>query len=887
MSPSRRHEISLDGYWDLDTSQLAGSPEARMVPVPGSWTLALPGYETATGTVTYSRTFIVPTEWVGGELVLRFGAVNHEATVRVNGVELGGHQGAWTPFEFTIPWELLREAENSLEVEVGYPRLLSQADAVGMQEIPHGKQAWYGTNAGIWQPVTLEHRADVYIKHAVVRADPAKELLTATVELSRQCSVGTEVVLKLMSPDGTLTVSRLEKSELTKTFVLGVDVVNPRLWTLEDPALYTATISVHCGEHSDDVSVSTGFRSISTRNGQVELNGRAIEIRGILDQDYHPGSEYRSRTEAELEQFFRKVKSLGFNLLRCHIKRPDPMYFDIADRIGILVWAELPSWQRFTDRSAATADALLDELVCLDAHHPSIVVWSVINETWGIDLREKSQRDWMVAAQKRAKAATGALVVDNSACDPNFHVLSDLNDFHVYRGIPEHRAQWDDWVEEFAGRPDWTFSPHGDSQSTGEEPLIVSEFGNWGLPDIAEEVEHESAWPWWAEHGESWAFGAAHTAGVVTRFENSGLRQVFGDWRTFIEATQRQQLLATRYQLGALRRKPEIGGFVLTQLSDVQWEANGLFDMERMPRTITDELSLITRPIAVVIRCSRYSAAPGDILTVTIDIIPERGCHAELEDWELVILDGDVVERTTIKAGQRQCVTREVTLTRSELANIRAEIHVGGVVRAADSCDIVVIDPAARYAGLVASDDGEVSSWLHELGVNVVPKEQLGKGESNGVLVTRRFDQTAQSTARQGGRVLVLVEDDAALADGFPAPMLARPALREGDGDWVPRFDWLRRDGFFGAIPGGPLMDLAFEDVIGKYVIEYVPAPLRPAMVHSAVFAGWIKHAATTVATLPWSKGSVTLTTFRLREPGGKHPLASALMHATLQEASQ
>jgi hypothetical protein len=153
--------------------------------------------------------------------------------------------------------------------------------------------------------------------------------------------------------------------------------------------------------------------------------------------------------------------------------------------------------------------------------------------------------------------------------------------------------------------------------------------------------------------------------------------------------------------------------------------------------------------------------------------------------------------------------------------------------------------------------------------------------------VTRTFDQVAQAAARQGGRVLVLVEDKEALADGFPAPMLARPALREGDGDWVPRFDWLRRDGFFGAIPGGPLMDLAFEDVIGDYVIEYVPAPLRPAMVHSAVFAGWLKHAATTVATLPWSKGSVTLSTFRLREPGAMHPLASALTHATLQEASQ
>ncbi len=886
MSPTRRQEISLDGYWELDTSELPGSPEATTVAVPGSWTLALPGYETATGTVTYSRTFLVPTEWTGGRVVIRFGAVNHGAQVRVNGVHLGEHHGGWTPFEYEIPWALLHEVENVLEVRVSYPQLLSQPGAVGMQEIPHGKQAWYGTNAGIWQPVTLEHRSEVYIKHASVRADAASGELTASVELSAECGADTGITLTVTAPDGTITVARSEAQG--KAFIVATDVGDPRLWSTDDPALYTAVISVTCGEYSDDVTYSTGFRSVTTRDGQVELNGQPVEIRGILDQDYHPGSEYRARSAAELEQFFRKVKSLGFNLLRCHIKRPDPMYFDIADRVGLLVWAELPSWQRFTDRSAATADALLGELIDLDAHHPSIVVWSVINETWGIDLREQSQRDWMVAAAQRAKRATGgALVVDNSACDPNFHVLTDLNDFHVYRGIPEHRGAWDEWVDEFAGRPRWTFSQYGDAQTSGEEPLIVSEFGNWGLPDIAEEVEHESGWPWWAEHGESWAFGAAHAAGVVTRFERSGLREVFGSWRSFIDATQRQQLLATRYQIGSLRRMPQIAGFVLTQLSDVQWEANGLFDMERVPRTITEELSLITRPIGAVIRASSYSGTPGDVITVSVDIVPERAPDIEHGRWELVLIVGDREERMAIPPGRRQCVARHLTLPGSTLLGIRAEIHVDDVVRAADSCDIVILDPEARFDGSVASDDADLRNWLHDIGAQVVPRARLESGEHDGVLVTRRFDQTAQAMARRGGRVLVLVEDEDALADGFPAPMLARPALREGDGDWVPRFDWLRRDGCFGSIPGGPLLDMAFEDVIGEYVIEYVPAPLRPAKVHAAVFAGWLKHAATTAATLPWSKGSVTLTTFRLRERGAHHPLASALAHATLQEASR
>jgi len=135
--------------------------------------------------------------------------------------------------------------------------------------------------------------------------------------------------------------------------------------------------------------------------------------------------------------------------------------------------------------------------------------------------------------------------------------------------------------------------------------------------------------------------------------------------------------------------------------------------------------------------------------------------------------------------------------------------------------------------------------------------------------------------------VLVLAEDEDALAGAFAAPLLARLSPREGDGDWVPRFDWLRRRGPLAVLPGGPLLDLAYEDLIGPLVIEFLPAPLRPAHLHSAVFAGWLQHRASTTITVPWSSGAVTITTFRLRAAGTGNAAGVALTRALLEVAAQ
>jgi hypothetical protein len=264
-----------------------------------------------------------------------------------------------------------------------------------------------------------------------------------------------------------------------------------------------------------------------------------------------------------------------------------------------------------------------------------------------------------------------------------------------------------------------------------------------------------------------------------------------------------------------------------------------------------------------------------------VDVVPPGDGGAATARWEVVVeVDGEEVRRVRVEP-ERTTWTDDVALPAGPgTARVAAALLVDGRVVARDVADVVVLAPVLPRARPVQVDDDALADWLPRLAVPLVDR-----APQEGLLVTRCFGPRAQAHARAGGRVLVLAEDRDALGGAFAAPLLARLSPREGDGDWVPRFDWLRRSGPLAALPGGPLLDLAFEHVIGAWVIDFLPAPLRPARLHSAVFAGWLQHRASTTVTVPWSRGAVTITTFRVREAGVDDAAAVALARALLDVA--
>src|SRR3954449_5692272 len=226
------------------------------------------------------------------------------------------------------------------------------------------------------------------------------------------------------------------------THELLASVGAPTVWDLDEPNLYEIAVTLRT-ERSDDTWTDTfGFRSIETRDGHVVLNGRPVYLLGALDQNYYHPDDPAPSTSETFRQDVVAAKAMGLNLLRCHIKVPDPRYLRAADELGILVWEEIPNWLFLTDASRRRARETFAGMVRRDHNRPSVVIRSVINEGWGADLvREPDHRAWLSETTRWAHELDPTrLLVDNSACAPTFHLRSSLNDFHRYWALPDERA---------------------------------------------------------------------------------------------------------------------------------------------------------------------------------------------------------------------------------------------------------------------------------------------------------------------------------------------------------------------------------------------------------------------------------------------------------------
>ena len=235
---------------------------------------------------------------------------------------------------------------------------------------------------------------------------------------------------------------------------------------------------------------------------------------------------------------------MGLNTLRCHVKIPDRLYFDLADRLGLVVWLDMPYAQFLAQATRENLRRIFRHVVAEHGSHPSICVWTLFNEGWGIELDDNADdRRWLIDTFDFAKALVpGGLVVDNSACSPrNYHLKTDIEDFHWYNAFPSRNEAFAATASAFAARAAWAWSPHGDAQRQGDEPLISSEFGVWGLPRPREILEADGSEPWWFESGHDWNLGAAYPHGIETRFRDAGLKPIFGDVDGFVSAAQQLQ----------------------------------------------------------------------------------------------------------------------------------------------------------------------------------------------------------------------------------------------------------------------------------------------------------------------------------------------------------
>lgn len=884
-----RDRLYLDGEWDFlhASNDSALEPvEQRRVRVPGAWQSQFPDLRMKAGIGAYRRSFVITRQMRKERLYLTFGAVFHHSKVWVNGSPVGAHQGGFLPFSFDIT-DYVIEGDNEVLVRVEAPTDNSQAyPEAPFAEIPFGKQSWYGPLSGIWQSVYIEARSADFIERARICAELDKHNVDVTVFLRDPLSRSAKVRVEIREPLGALVAEedaacRSGVEEVHCAFCLAH--VLP--WSPDEPNVYSAVLTIERdGRMIDRIVQTFGFRTFETRDGKFYLNGQPFYMRGALDQDYYPDTICTPPSEAFLEDQFRKAKELGLNCLRIHIKAPDPRYYDVADRIGMLVWAELPNGGLSTERSRARKERLLKGMVDRDSHHPSIVIWTIINENWGVDLvHDSAHRDWLRRTFHWLKAYDPTrLVVDNSPLSPSFHVETDIADYHFYAAIPDSRMDWDRFVDELASRPDWLFSPEGDAAPTGKEPLVCSEFGNWGLPfppDLADASGHE---PWWFETGHDWGDGVMYPHGIEYRFNDWSLNRVFGSLRAFVEECQWQQFRALQYEIAAMRRRREIAGYVITELTDVHWESNGLLDMRRNTRVFHDRFAAINSDIVILPRLSKNNFWDDEPVGLDIAIANGGGATGPLD----LHVDGPV--STTINLGSvgEGALRQAPPLTFKTGGKKAIELERIGLRLMQDRREIARADVDLSLAPCIVRQPDRVRIWspeedartyLERLGYEVVTSPAQAQ-----LAVATRPSAGLERHVREGGRLLLVSEGAFELQPLFPHWQNVRLVPRAGThwrGDWASSFSWLRRAGPFADLPGPKLMDMRFERVIPDHVIAGCNLLDFQARVYAGIVVGWIHKAAAITVERTYGKGHFALTSFRLfRDPPGADPMATLLL---------
>ncbi len=901
-----RSTVSLDGEWDFRHE--AGA--LRKAVVPGPWQAQFADLRHASGKAAYRRTFRCPEGT--GQVVLRFGAVSYFAEVRVNGVTVGQSDNGWLPFECEVPRNLLIQ-DNELEVCCVLPDGDQATNPEApFAEIPHGKQSWYGPTGGIWQSVKLEVRNPCHLARAAISADTDGH--TGIALHVSQWADGALAHLAILDPDG-VQVTQLTIPITAPVTQTNLTVSHPCLWSPNAPNIYVLCVRLERdGAVLDATQHCFGFRRFEARNGKFFLNGEPFFMRAALDQDYYPEGICTPPSMEFIEDQFRKARELGLNMLRTHIKIPDPRYYDAADRIGLLIWTEIPNVATFTEASARRMKDSMEGIIARDGNHPCIVIWTLINEDWGTRLCEDpAHRAWLAATFDWLRQRDpGRLVVDNSPCHGNFHVKSDIDDFHYYRSIPERRAEWDALTAEFASRADWTFSPYGDAQRRGDEPLVVSEFGVWGLP-YPDQLRIDGAEPWWMETGGTWGEGVAYPHGVQDRFAQLGLSRVFGDFDGFIAAVQGYQFANLKYQIESMRFWPSIQGYVITEFTDVHWESNGLLDMNRNGRAFHDVFSTINADVVIVPKAARHSAWAGEKLEIALSVATGgQALPPSLLRWSVEGLAGVLPVAACAALGVSDTVYLTVQMPSdgpNRMVTLTFDLSAGGSVLATNTLNVALCHrPDFGRHSSFGSNDPQLAAWLQDLGLTVT-------AAGNAIVTVARALDAQDINRLQGGAKYLLIADGSGgnrlrndtprreqpflpVVDATPGIPLSQEAqspnmvlhARHGTiwrGDWIAGFSWVRREGPLAALPGGPLVDTGWDKVIPHHVLTGFRTWEYGGPVHSGLVVGWCHKPAALIAERRVGRGALLATTFRLLEElAGADPIGTTLTDALLSMAA-
>ena len=435
----RSEWMNLNGLWQLGFGKAGDAPPVgkaldRQILVPYPVESALSGVMKHADRLWYRRMFAAPQAWAGRRVLIHFGAVDWESTVWVNGKELGTHKGGYDGFSYDVTDALNGAGENELIVRVFDP-----TDA-GTQ--PRGKQVndpggiFYTPTTGIWQTVWLE---PVSKEASIARLKIVPDVDNGRIDLTPEIvgdPAGMTLRATVMNGNSAAGGTRTAKpSETSRVELSGV-----RRWTPQSPFLYGLKVDLlKDGRVVDSVASYFGMRKVEVAKDEkgvnrIMLNGKPVFMVGPLDQGFWPDGLYTAPTDEALKYDVEVTKKLGFNMTRKHVKvEPDRWYY-WCDRLGLLVWQDMPSGDKSispsepdivrSPESARQYDAELKAMIDGLQGHPSIIMWVVFNEGWG-QFDTKRVADW-------TKQYDPTRLVDAASGWTDRAGVGDLHDYHAY-----------------------------------------------------------------------------------------------------------------------------------------------------------------------------------------------------------------------------------------------------------------------------------------------------------------------------------------------------------------------------------------------------------------------------------------------------------------------
>lgn len=523
---------NLNGLWDyaiLPVGEKKPTAFDGKILVPFAVESSVSGVQKELGKeneLWYQRTFSVPSGWRGKSILLHFGAVDWKAEVYLNDINIGTHTGGYTPFSFDIT-PFLTNGNEKLVVKVWDPTSDSY--------IPRGKQVnnpegiWYTPVSGIWQTVWIEPVAN---KH-ITRVNPIPDIDSNSLRV--------EVCTENTAPNDLVLVELKENNQVVATAkgiagqTIGLSVPNAKLWSPDSPFLYDMTVSLlEKGKTVDKVNSYAAMRKVSSRKDadgivRIQLNNKDCFHLGPLDQGWWPDGLYTAPTDEALLYDIQKTKDFGYNMIRKHVKVEPARWYTHCDRVGILVWQDMPNggnsprWQmhNYFDGKEAVRSIESEnnfrkewkEIMDYLKPYPSIAVWVPFNEAWG-QFKTQEIAEW-------TKYYDPSRLV-NPASGGNHYKTGDILDYHKYPA-PEFMM----------------YDP--------ERVTVIGEYGGIGLPLQGHLWQTDRNWGY-------------------TQFKNS--REVTDEYLKYTE-----QLL---------KLVPRgISAAVYTQTTDVEGEVNGLITYDR------------------------------------------------------------------------------------------------------------------------------------------------------------------------------------------------------------------------------------------------------------------------------------------------------------------